>query len=264
MVLEGSDCVAVPAPRLLAPLSTSRVTSHQPTLHWLLAPGTDGAHVELCATRQCSTLTTAIDVDGTSVVLPVQLSAGVYFWRAFGRRNGVTGRTPSATWQFWAGHRSAPVDTSWGTTFDANGDGYADVMIGTPDVGNGNSVRPGVGHTYVFMGSAAGLSSVAATTLSGPSAGSDFGVANSAGDINGDGYADAIVGALGVDAYSGGAFIYLGGENGLSSTPATTLAAPSGGNFGNSVSSVGDINGDGYADVVVGAHYVSEAGVSVD
>ena len=263
MVLEGSGCVAVPAPRLQAPLSTSKVTSHHPTLHWLLAPGTDGAHIELCATRQCSTLTAEFDVDGASGAVPLELTAGVHFWRAFGRRDGVTGRSPSATWQFWVGHRSAPVDTSWGTTFDANGDGYADVIIGAPDVGNGNNMPPGLGHAYVFMGSAAGLSNVAATTLSGPSAGSLFGIVSSAGDINGDGFADAIVGAAGSDGYRGSAFVYLGGENGLSSSPVATLTAPSGGSFGDAVSSAGDINGDGYADVIVGAPNVSQPGVAV-
>jgi hypothetical protein len=169
LVLEASGCVAVAAPRLQAPLSTSKVTSHAPTLHWLLAPNTDGAHVELCDTRQCSNPTMSFDADGASGAVPSALTPGVHYWRAFGRHDGVVGRTPSATWQFSVGHRSAPVDTSWGATFDTNGDGYADVILGAPDVGDGYAVPAGPGHAYVFMGSAAGLSSTPATTLTGPS-----------------------------------------------------------------------------------------------
>src|SRR5260221_460412 len=39
------------APRLIGPLSTSRVTSRRPTLHWSLQAGLDGAHVQLCRDR---------------------------------------------------------------------------------------------------------------------------------------------------------------------------------------------------------------------
>jgi hypothetical protein len=106
------------------------------------------------------------------------------------------------------------------------------------------------------MGGASGLSANAATTLTGPSNGSQFGTVASAGDVNGDGFADAIVGAPGLNNYRGAAYVYLGGPNGLSSSAAVTLDAPSGGSFGAAVSNAGDINGDGYGDVIVGARYV--------
>jgi hypothetical protein len=92
---------------------------------------------------------------------------------------GVTGLSPSATWELTVGQRSAAIDTSWGSTFDANGDGFADVIIGASDVGNGNAIRPGIGHAYVFMGGTSGLSASAATTLSGPSDNSQFGTVSS-------------------------------------------------------------------------------------
>jgi FG-GAP repeat/FG-GAP-like repeat len=252
-VLEPTGCVAVAAPRLLAPLSTSRVTSRYPTFHWLLAAGTDGAHLEICADRACSKLLVSFDADGAGGAAPVELNPGVLFWRAFGRNGGVTGLSASATWELIVGQRSAAIDTSWGSTFDANGDGYADVIIGAPDVGNGNAIRPSIGHAYVFMGGAGGLSANAATTLSGPSDNSQFGTVSSAGDVNGDGFADAIVGAPWANGYGGSAYIYLGGPNGLSSSPALTLNGPSDSLFGGAVSNAGDINGDGYGDVIVGA-----------
>jgi hypothetical protein len=77
----------------------------------------------------------------------------------------------------------------------------------------------------------------------------------SAGDVNGDGYADVIVGAMAADNYAGRAYLYFGGPSGLSNVPAVTLKRPNGGagSFGISVASAGDVNGDGYADVIVGA-----------
>jgi len=262
LVLGPDGCVPVAPPRLIAPLSTSRVTSHSPTLRWLLAPGTDGVHVQMCRTRACTLPVLEFEAPGDHIQLPTKFKPGVYFWRAFGRSAGVTGLLPSATWQFTVGHHSAKVDTSWGTTFDVNGDGYADALIGAPAFGAAQS-QANPGHARVFMGSAAGLSSSPAVTLSGPGGRNQFGVVSSAGDVNGDGFADAIIGARAVDNYHGAAFVYLGGANGLSTTPITTIAAPSGGSFGWSVASAGDLNSDGYADVVVGAPYVSKGGVSV-
>jgi len=96
------------------------------------------------------------------------------------------------------------------------------------------------------------------TTLTGEGSNNDFGWSVApAGDVNGDGYADVVVGAWGYpDAgYTGRAYVYLGGQSGLATAPATTLTGEAAGNyFGYSVATAGDVNGDGYADVVVGAY----------
>jgi hypothetical protein len=81
---------------------------------------------------------------------------------------------------------------------------------------------------------------------------------SSAGDVNGDGYSDVIVGACKYtngQNYEGAAFVYLGSASGISTTAASTLEAnQADANFGISVSTAGDVNGDGYSDVIVGAN----------
>ncbi len=80
----------------------------------------------------------------------------------------------------------------------------------------------------------------------------------SAGDVNGDGYSDVIVGACFYDngqTDEGAAFIYHGSSSGLSTTAASQLEEnQASARFGTSVASAGDVNGDGYSDVIVGAY----------
>jgi uncharacterized repeat protein (TIGR01451 family) len=74
--------------------------------------------------------------------------------------------------------------------------------------------------------------------------------------VNGDGYADAIVGADGYpsNSFRGRAYVYHGSAAGLAATPALTLTGENNSDmFGISVAGAGDVNGDGYADAIVGA-----------
>jgi len=84
------------------------------------------------------------------------------------------------------------------------------------------------------------------------------GSVGTAGDVNGDGYADVIVGAVYYDngqTDEGRAFVYHGSASGLSMTPNWTAESDqAGASFGGSVGTAGDVNGDGYADVIVGAN----------
>jgi len=115
------------------------------------------------------------------------------------------------------------------------------------------------GRAYLYLGSGSGLI-VPPATITGPDVASgSFGRAvEGVGDINGDGLADVLVGAYGMNSYAGRAYVYTGSASGLSST-AIPLTGPDIANsyFGESASA-GDVNGDGFSDVVVGASGASE------
>jgi hypothetical protein len=86
----------------------------------------------------------------------------------------------------------------------------------------------------------------------------DFGYSIASGDFNGDGYSDILVGAFDDTSHYGSAHIFLGGATPDTAAdlvlrcPDTTMVAYAGG-FGNAVAGIGDFNGDGYEDWVIGA-----------
>ncbi|MDD4987049.1 MAG: FG-GAP-like repeat-containing protein, partial [Dehalococcoidales bacterium] len=131
---------------------------------------------------------------------------------------------------------------------DVNGDGYGDVIVGA------QSYSSGTGRAYIYYGGPS-MDNVADITLTGGATSNYFGVSvSSAGDINGDGYGDVIVGAEGYSSFTGRAYIYYGGSAMDTIADETLTGGAINNSFGLSVSSVGDINGDGYGDVIVGAY----------
>ena len=137
---------------------------------------------------------------------------------------------------------------------DVNGDGYDEVILGASDF---DTNLEDAGRALVYYGSADGPADSPNWIAEGDQAGGGFGATvGPAGDVNGDGYADVLVAA---PAYDGGQkdegrlFVYHGSAAGLSATPAWVR----GGNvadarFGVPAATVGDVNGDGYSDVLVG------------
>lgn len=140
---------------------------------------------------------------------------------------------------------------------DVNNDGFDDVVVGAPWGGNYTN-----GRAYLFHGGASMNSVVDVvfdSTDTDPAAQEKYGWALDArGDVNNDGYDDIIIGAPNrldiTDTYQyGEAYVFLGGST-VDNTPDVTFAAmESQYNLGYSVSNGGDLNGDGYDDIVIGA-----------
>jgi hypothetical protein len=205
--------------------------------------------VEICTTRTCSSAKT-LDAVGTSAKPAKPLAPGLWYYRVFGRKGSTIATQHGPVWQFTVGVRTTPVDTSYGTSLDLDGDGFADTAVGAPG---------GAGAVHVYAGSASGLATTPTLTLGAPDLqGTSFGAAvASAGDLDGDGYGDLVVGQPGYPAAGGEgrAFVYAGSPTGLGAAPTLLITAPPGmgGSFGATLTSAGDVNGDGYADVLIGA-----------
>jgi Na+-transporting NADH:ubiquinone oxidoreductase subunit NqrB len=181
--------------------------------------------------------------------------------RAFVYLGSAAGLSTSPAWTAESDQQDAYFGVPVSSAGDVNADGFDDVIVGAELYDNGQTNE---GRAFVYLGSAAGLSTSPAWTAEGDQQTAYFGKSvSSAGDVNADGFADVIVGAYLYDngqTNEGRAFMYLGSASGLSTSAAWTAESDQqDANFGNSVSSAGDINGDGASDVIVAAyHYDNE------
>jgi hypothetical protein len=177
---------------------------------------------------------------------------------AFVYLGSAVGLSTAPNWTGEGNQSTAAYGASVRTAGDVNGDGFDDIVVGAPNYHGG-----GEGRAYLYLGSDTGVSSDPSWVVSGNGDGVFFGGdVGTAGDVNGDGYDDVIVG----DPYynhelveEGRAFLYLGSASGLSRTPSWIAEGnQTHADLGSSVGTAGDVNGDGYADVIVGAPYFDD------
>ncbi|MDX9851559.1 MAG: integrin alpha [Anaerolineaceae bacterium] len=165
----------------------------------------------------------------------------------------------SADWSFMGEQVDGRLGSAVNAAGDLNQDGYADVIIGEPSF-DGNDLLNN-GKAYVFYGAEDGLATIPAWAASGNANAELFGsaVAN-AGDVNGDGWNDIIIGAPRpgnpASLQIGYAYVFYNSVDGLSATMSWSATNNQAGAwFGASVAGVGDVNQDGYDDVLIGAPY---------
>jgi len=157
---------------------------------------------------------------------------------------------------------------------DANGDGYADVIVGAylADGANGSNT----GAAYVLMGGPEGIAtrnlSESDARFDGDSSGDNAGISVSdAGDFNGDGYDDALVGAYNQSTAgfsAGAAYVVHGSAEGfatigLGEADLRLLGDTSQHHTGEATAGAGDLDGDGYPELLIGAPQYSVSGAQV-
>ncbi len=171
----------------------------------------------------------------------------------FGSKNVGLAATPG--WSLISEQKDSALGVAVSTAGSVNGDKYADVIVGASGYPNG-------GLAHVFLGAADGLTVTRGFTLAINQSNAQFGFAAShAGDINNDGYADIVIGAPGYDISGtldvGAVFVYYGAVDGIRAAYTALYGNQNGSRFGAAVSGAGDVNNDGYADIIVGAQYYS-------
>lgn len=259
-----TDSLIPSTPSLLAPENGQRTGSHlnvsalRPTFRWSSIEGHCDMTYELAVDDSCSPADfdgcdfpspeVYLEVPDTSATLEIDLPVDElppagrrYFWRV--RACDVFDRCGD-----WSHVRYLDVGKELN---DFNGDGYADVLIGAPesDLGGVDS-----GRFTLYRGSGTFDGTPAATGV-GSSVGDRLGRALAGvGDVDGDGFADYVVGAPGRGSSTGHAWLVLGGET-LTAEPDVVLSL-SGGvegyRLGFSVAAAGDVDADGFADIIIG------------
>jgi len=200
--------------------------------------------------------------DDVIVASPTYRLTYDYEGAAFVYYGSVSGLLTIPSWTKGTNQPNARIE-SVSTAGDVNGDGYDDVIVGSLYYDQGEEDE---GRAWVYNGSATGLSTTPSWTGQVDQAYAHFGAdVSTAGDVNGDGYDDVLVGAHWYDGGqpdSGAAFVYHGSSEGVQSAPSWhVFGDQSFGQLGLSLGSAGDVNADGYDDVIVGTRYY-DAGVA--
>jgi hypothetical protein len=163
-------------------------------------------------------------------------------------------------WHAYGEQAGATFGTAVSGAGDVNQDGYADLLVGAPYF---NGSQQDSGAVFLFLGSAEGPGETADWMVESGQLDALFGTAvGTGGDVNADGYDDILIGApqfANSQAGIGAAFAYFGSESGPAEEPDWIAGfSQTGSAFGTAVGPAGDVNQDGYDDIIVGAPHFSD------
>ncbi len=262
--------IAVAAPRLNAPLNRQQLAGSAAglppiTLVWNVVNDPNGVGYRVQVSADGSFTGAALLVNrvfaGLNTTLQLDYAPpgnGTFFWRV--------ATTDAAGVDHFGLTRSFRVRTVPG---DVNGDGLSDILAGVPGSDGG---RPSVsvdnrGRADLIFGSTTlGANNTPATSnlsYHGQIPLGEAGISVTMGDLNGDGYADVIMGAHRVNTHfrlTGAVYVYFGSSTPDNVADLTLTGQNFSDGFGSVVSSGFDLNDDGFDDFAVGSRQFDEPG----